>query len=127
MTPEPDARMRTRVYRRDSMACVCCGTPVTGRPHSALRRNVHAGDRPANLLTFLGDGKRLNDPADHCARVKSGRDPSDRAKGYSLGRGQDPLLVPVMVFTPRGPMLALLSDGGKYLTNLPETEKAGAA
>jgi hypothetical protein len=32
-----------------------------------------------------------------------------------------------MVFTPRGPMLALLSDGGKYLTNLPETEKAGAA
>jgi hypothetical protein len=53
------------------------------------------------------------------------RDPSDEAKGYSLWSWQNPLLVPVTVFSPHGSGMTLwLDDYGKYLTVPPEGAEA---
>jgi hypothetical protein len=94
---------------------------VVGRPHSARRRSRNGGDSLANLLTFLGDGSRHGDPDDHRARVDSGRDPMDEARGFRLRDGQDPALVPVTVFTgPDGLRVALwLDDSEHYRTEPP--------
>lgn len=113
------------VLRRDNWACACCGTAIAGRPFSVRYRSPGWGDSPANLLTFLGDGKRQDDPADHSARVDFRRDQRDEAKGYSLRSGQNPLLVPVTIFSPDGPgMLLWLSDDGRYLPAAPEEAAA---
>jgi hypothetical protein len=109
---EVPAEAAAVAYSRDGWACACCGTLVAQRPHSARRRSPDGGDSPANLLTFLGDGKRPNDPDDHRARVDSGRDLSDKAKGYAVLAGQDPALVPVMITGEGGwAMLWLAADG----------------
>jgi hypothetical protein len=103
---------------RDGYACSCCGTLVVGRPHSARRRSRNGGDSPANLLTFLGDGSP-RDPADHRARVDSGRDPMDAAREYRLSVGQDPALVPVMVSSQAGWLTLWLTAEGSYRTEPP--------
>lgn len=73
---------------------------------------------PITLL-FLGFGVNSLDPDDHHARIDSRRDPSDEAKGYSLRSWQDPLLVPVMVFSPNGSGMTLwLSDDQRELTRM---------
>jgi hypothetical protein len=68
------------------------------------------------LVTVLGTGTT------GChQRIDSRRDPSDAAKGYSLRSYQNPLLVPVTIFSPDGPGMTLwLDDAGKYLTEPPE-------
>ena len=115
----PSRAMRALVLARDGMACTCCGTAIAGRPHSVRWRNPDAGDSPANLLTFLGDGSRPRDPADHCARVDSGRDPMDAARGFRVPSGQDPALVPVMVMSRAGGMTLWLTAEGAYRTEPP--------
>jgi hypothetical protein len=119
----PTAIVRALCLARDGHACVCCGISVTGRPHS-LGHRVRAGQQgkpvPSNLLTFLGLGVNPLDPDDHHARIDSRRDPLDEANGYSLRSWQDPLLVPVKVFSPSGPGMPLwLDDLGNYLTEPP--------
>jgi hypothetical protein len=72
------------------------------------------------LVTLAGLG------GEQChGRVDFRRDPSDAAKGYSLRSYQNPLLVPVAVFSPNGPGMTLwLGDDGKYLTAPPEGAEA---
>jgi hypothetical protein len=109
------------VLRRDHWACVCCGTLVAGRPYSVRYRSPDGGDSPANLLTFLGDGRHPHDPSDHRARVDSGRDPCDAARGYVVPAGQDPALVPVAIASRCGGLaMVWLGDGESYLTAAPE-------
>lgn len=103
------------VLRRDGRACACCGAPIAGRPFGIVRRSRRGGDSPANLLTLLGAGVDPLDPGDHRARVESGIDPSDKAKGYEIAAEQDPALIPVMVFTsPGAGFTAWLTDSGDY-------------
>jgi len=110
---------------RDGRACVCCSAPIAGRPFGIVRRSRHGGDSPANLLTFLGAGADPLDPDDHRARVESGIDPSDKAKGYEIATGQNPTLVPVMLFTsPGSSITAWLDDAGGYLFAPPGEEAA---
>lgn len=113
--------VRGLVMARDHWACTCCGMLVAQRPHSVLRRSPDAGDSPANLLTFLGDGSRPRDPADHCARVDSCRDPADAARGFRVPSGHDPALVPVMVSTgaTRSWVTLWLTANGPYSTEPP--------
>jgi len=114
----PSAAVRALCLARDGYACVCCGTPVVGQRYSLghrLRASQQGKPVPSNLITLLGWGGES-----HHGRIDSRRDPSDEANGYSLRSGQDPLLVPVTVFSPDGPGLALwLDDLGKYLTAPP--------
>lgn len=107
------------VLARDGYSCTCCGASVVGRPHSVRRRSRDGGDTPTNLLTFLGDGSRPGDPADHSERVDSGRDPMDAARGYRLRVGQDPALVPVMVSSQAGGLTLWLTVEGSYRTEPP--------
>jgi hypothetical protein len=120
----PTPLVRALCMARDSWACVCCGLSVTGRPHSLGHRvRASQGGKPvaSNLLLYLGLGVNSLDPDDHHARIDSRRDPSDEAKGYSLRSYQNPLLVPVTVFSPDGPGMALwLPDDGTYSTTPPE-------
>jgi hypothetical protein len=106
----PDAGVRAMVLERDGYRCVCCGRSVTGEPFMLVRRLRGGGDSPANLITTLGT------PTSGCAgRIDSRRDPDDEAKGYSVGSGQDPAEVPVVLFGGDGPGVPLfLSAEGFY-------------
>ncbi len=119
----PSPAVRALCMARDGHACVCCGISVIGRPHSLghrLRASQQGKPVPSNLLTLLGLGTNPLDPDDHHARIDSRRDPSDEAKGYSLRSYQDPLLVPVTVFSASGSGIPLwLSDDGRYLPDFP--------
>jgi hypothetical protein len=115
----PSLAVRALVLARDGWACVCCGTSVIGQ-HYSLGHRLRAGQGgkpvPSNLITLLGLGGEL-----HHGRIDSRRDPSDEAKGYSLRSYQNPLLVPVTVFSPHGPGMTLwLDDSGRYLTTAPD-------
>jgi hypothetical protein len=114
----PSAAVRALVLARDGHACVCCGRPITGEHYSLghrLRASQGGKPVPSNLITLLGLGGEL-----HHGRVDSRRDPSDEAKGYSLRSWQNPLLVPVTVFSPHGTGMTLwLDDLGNYLTEPP--------
>ena len=106
----PDRRTRQAVYKRDGYACVCCGTPVEGRPHSVghrKRRSQGGGNQMSNLLTFLGLGVNPLDPDDHHARIDSRKDPHDEAKGYTVRSHKDPAQVSVMVFSEGGSGVSL--------------------
>jgi hypothetical protein len=116
---EPSGVVRALVMARDGYACACCGTPVTGRPHSVRRRSRDGGDTAANLVTLLGRGENPLDPADHRARVDSRRDPMDAARGFTVPSGQDPVLVPVTAFSPDGPVSLWLTAEGSYRTEPP--------
>ena len=118
---EPSTMAQAMALARDGMACSCCGTAVVGRPYSVRRRNPRSGDSLSNLLTFLGDGSRRDDPADHRARVDSGRDPADAARGFTVPSGHDPALVPVLVCTgPHSSWVTLwLTSEGTYGTKPP--------
>jgi hypothetical protein len=107
---------------RDGYACPCCGTPVTGRPHSVRRRSRDGGDTAANLVTLLGRGENPLDPADHRARVDSGRDPMDAARGFTVPTGQDPAHVPLAVSSPAGGLTLWLTDEGSYRTEPPDAQ-----
>lgn len=115
----PSAAVRALCLARDGWACVCCGISIVGQRYS-LGHRLRAGQQgkpvPSNLITLLGWGGES-----HHGRIDSRRDPSDEAKGYSLRSGQNPLLVPVTVFSPNGPGMTLwLGDDGKYLTAAPD-------
>jgi hypothetical protein len=119
----PSAAVRALCLARDGYACVCCGQSVVGERYS-LGHRLRAGQsgKPvaSNLITLLGWGGE-----GHHGRVDSRRDPSDEAKGYSLRSYQNPLLVPVTVFSPHGSGMTLwLDDDGKYLTMPPEGAEA---
>ena len=105
--------VRALVLARDGRLCSCCGAPTTGRPFSILRRSRRAGDSPVSLLTFVGQGDDALDPDDHCARVESGIDPSDQAKGYAVPSWKDPVLIPVLVYRPAESVITvwLTADG----------------
>lgn len=65
----------------------------------------------ANLLTML----RV-----HHQRVESRIDPEDNAKGYWLRMGENPLLTPVMVFSPGGSgVTAWPTLDGRYVFEAP--------
>jgi hypothetical protein len=124
----PSDAVRALCLARDGWACVCCGISIIGYPYS-LGHRLRAGQLgkpvPSNLLVFRGLGINSLDPDDHHARIDSRRDPSDASKGYSLRSYQNPLLVPVTVFSPDGPGMALwLDDSGKYLPERPEGAEA---
>jgi hypothetical protein len=124
MNPVP-GELIAAAFRRDLGACVCCGTAVTARAFSVRRRNPHAGDCLSNLLTFLGDGSRHGDPADHAARVSSGLDLADAARGFAVPSGHDPALVPVLVSSSRlGEVLMWLDETESYATVPPEGAEA---
>lgn len=119
----PSQKVRALVLERDGYCCVCCGRSVIGEPYSLQhrqRRSQGGDNSPANLVTVLGTGTT------GChQRIDSRCDPSDEAKGYSLRSYQNPLLVPVTIFSPDGPGMTLwLDDGGKYLTTGPEGAEA---
>ena len=115
----PSAAVRALVLARDGYACVCCGTSIAGKPYSLAHR-LRAGQGgkpvPSNLIVLLGLG------GDLChGRVDFRRNPADEVKGYSLRSYQDPLLIPVTVFSLDGPGMPLwLTDTGSYSVVPPE-------
>jgi len=121
----PDQATRELVYERDNWACVCCGQPVRGRPHSVghrMRRSQGGSNLPSNLLTFLGWGNGFTDE-DHHARIDQRKDEHDEARGYTVRSWHDPALVPVMVFSPGGSgVLAWPTDDGRWATEAPARE-----
>jgi hypothetical protein len=120
----PPAAVRALCLARDGHACACCGISILGRRYSLGHRlRAGQGGKPvaSNLLTYLGLGVNSLDPDDHHARIDSRCDPSDEAKGYTVRSWGDPLLVPVMIFSPHGSGMTLwLGDGGGYSTVPPE-------
>jgi hypothetical protein len=119
----PSDAVRALVLARDGHCCVCCGISIIGKRYSlAHRLRAGQGGKPvaSNLVILAGLG------GEQChGRVDFRRDPSDAAKGYSLRSYQNPLLVPVTVFSPDGPGMALwLDDSGKYLPERPEGAEA---
>lgn len=101
----PDAKTRRAVYDRDGWLCVCCGRSIIGQLHSVglrKRRSQGGGLDMPNLLTFLGLGTNPSDPQDHRARIDSGYDPADEAKGYRVHGYDDPALIPVIVVSGAG-------------------------
>jgi hypothetical protein len=110
--------VRALVLERDGRACVCCGRAVIGRRYSLQhrkRRSQGGTSLPSNLLTVLGDGTT------GChARIDSRIDPHDEARGYTVRSGQDPALVPVMVFSEGGSgVLAWATDDGRWVFEAP--------
>lgn len=119
----PTPAVRRLVLERDGYACVCHGYSVIGQRYSlAHRLRASQGGKPvpSNLITVLGWGGE----ACH-GRIDLYRDPEDEAKGYRLRSGQNPLLVPVMVFSEHGSGITVwLNDAGEYLTEDPATGRA---
>jgi hypothetical protein len=120
----PDKETREAVYRRDGNLCVCCGTPLAGRPRSAghrKRRSQNGSNETSNLLTFMGLGINPFDPDDHHARIDSRLNPIDEARGYSLRSWQDPHEVGVMVMSSaEAGSLRFLTDDGEYSSAPPD-------
>lgn len=121
----PDRKTRALVYIRDGNCCVCCGTPVQGRPHSIghrMRRSQGGSNRPSNLLTFLGLGSNPFDPDDHHARIDSRKNPGDETHGYSVRSNRDPLLIGVQYFERPGGSgtTRWLLDDGDWLNEPPD-------
>lgn len=92
----PSLLTRFIVRNRDRWACVDCGQRVKGQSYSLMPRKPlgDGGDWSLpNLLTVL----------DVCrARIESGMDPHDEAKGYSVWPHYDPALISVMYFEESG-------------------------
>jgi hypothetical protein len=109
----PTAAVRKLVLERDGYACFCCGKSIIGQRYSLghrLRASQGGKPVPSNLLTFLGWGGEL-----HHGRIDSRRDPADEAKGYTVRSWDNPLLIPVMVFSEGGSgFTAWLGDDGQY-------------
>lgn len=124
----PDAATREAVYTRDGRMCVCCGTPIDGRPHSVghrKRRSQGGKHVMPNLLTFLGLGSNPLDPDDHHARIDSRVDPHDEAKGYTVRRKDDPALIGVMYASEHGSGIVMwLHDDGSLSPDGPEAGEA---
>lgn len=119
----PSAAVRKLVLERDGFRCVCCGASVIGQPYSLQhrKRRSQGGDNsPSNLVTVLGTGTT------GChERIDSRRDPEDEAKGYTVRSWDDPLLIPVMIFSPHGSGAAVwLTDSGEYSTEDPQGRAA---
>jgi hypothetical protein len=114
----PSRKVRALVLERDGYSCVCCGRSVIGQRYSLQhrkRRSQGGTNSPSNLLTVLGDGTR------GChARIDSRIDPHDEARGYTVRSGQDPALVPVMVFSEGGSgVTAWPTDDGRWIFEAP--------
>ena len=115
----PDRLTRALVLERDGYACVCCGTPIAGRPYSLQhrkRRSQGGGNSPSNLVVVLGTGTT------GChERIDSRRDPGDEAKGYTCRSWQDPALVPVEIRRADGRTERVwLWDDGRYHQEAPQ-------
>lgn len=107
----PGAVVRKLVLERDGYTCVCCGHPVTGQPFMLLRRLRSGGDSPPNLITVLGTA------ITGCAeRIGSRRDPRDQANGYIVRAGQDPELIPILLY---GRIVTWLAPDGQYRSGVP--------
>ena len=114
-----DAAPRHAVLERDGYACVCCGRTVIGQPYTLQLRKRHSqgGDSsPSNLVTVLDTGRT------GCrARIDSGCDPSDEARGYVVRSWEDPALIPVVVSGRHGTgCLVWLTQDGSYRTQPPD-------
>jgi hypothetical protein len=119
----PDRRTRAAVYARDGFACVCCGTPIEGRPHSVghrKRRSQGGGNQMSNLLTFLGLGSNPLDPGDHHARIDSRQREYDETAGYTVRSFRDPALIGVRYTEQSGSwILMYLGDDGSISPDAP--------
>ena len=119
----PDRKTREAVYKRDGWRCVCCGTPIDGKPHSLghRQRRSQGGRHTAdNLLTFLGWGNGLTED-DHHYRIDTRKDPRDEENGYSVRSRKDPASVPVRIFAPDGSsVLRWPAPDGEWAEDAPE-------
>ena len=109
----PDAKTREAVYERDRWRCVCCGTPVKGRPHSIghrKRRSQGGRHEMPNLVTFLGWGNGLTGAEDHHYRIDQRRNPADEDRGLTVRSYKNPADVPVRLWDGR--LVFLTTDGG---------------
>jgi hypothetical protein len=120
-----DAATRNAVLERDGYACVCCGRTIIGQPYTLHPRKRHSqgGDTsPSNLVTVLDAGR-----AGCRARIDSGCDPSDEAKGYVVRSWDDPALTPVVVSGRHGTgCLVWLTPDGSYRTQPPGRDRLTA-
>lgn len=115
----PTPAVRRLVLERDDYACVCHGYSIIGQRYSLAHRlrASHGGKPvPSNLITVLGWGGE----ACH-GRIDLYRNPEDEAKGYRLRSGQNPLLIPVMVFSEHGSGMTLYAtDDGRWSPEPPQ-------
>lgn len=125
----PTRKTRMLVLERDEYACVACGRSIAGGFYSIQHRQARgmggtsdrAVNSPVNLVVLCGSATTPGS----CHLACEKRDEEMHARGYWLQSGEDPALVPVMVFSEHGSgLMAWLTHDGGYVFEQPE---AGAA
>lgn len=116
----PSQKVRQIVLERDQYQCCACGKPA-GMPGTwwsiqhRVARGVGGGNGLENLVTLCGSATSAG-----CHRLCEDRDAEMHARGYWLRSGEDPLLVPVMLFSEHGSgVTAWPTADGRWITEAP--------
>jgi hypothetical protein len=119
----PSRKVRALVLERDGFACVGCNKGILGRPYSLQHRNARGmggtsrpdANSPVNLVVLCGSATSPGG----CHLLAEQRDPVMHERGLWLNSWEDPALVPVMVFSPRGRVPVWLTADGRRVLDDP--------
>jgi 5-methylcytosine-specific restriction enzyme A len=114
----PSARAQRLVFARAFGFCESCGVSVIGRPYTIAPRVVQdtGGYRAEasamfNLVLLCGSANSPGGCHLRCER----RDPDMHDRGFWLWSGEDPEIIPVLLFNPDGPRIRVWPNGaGTY-------------
>src|ERR1700722_7346303 len=117
----PSARAQRLVFAPAFGFCESCGISVIGRPYTIAPRVVQdtggnraEADAMFNLVLLCGSA---NSPGGCHLRCEQ-RDPDLHDRGFWLLSGDDPEIIPVLLFNPDGPRIRVWpNDAGTYAFN----------